>query len=197
MSALNKIIVEILAQANIQADGIISEANKKAVEILEKGQADREEWKRQFDETTEQECREILNRAESADRQNRRRALLHARGQVIDEIIVEAKAKIEGLPDKEYFDLLFRLFEKNAQPLDGVIRFAPADYERIPDGFLERCKQVFPGHALGLSGDMEDIQNGFVIQYGNILQNCSIDGIFESERQMLRDKVYEVLTSDA
>ncbi|HHW45327.1 MAG TPA: hypothetical protein GXX17_00260 [Clostridiales bacterium] len=196
MSGLDKIIAAILEEAKAQADRIICEANQKAAEILEKGQAEREEWKRRFDETTEQECLEMINQAKSLSRQERRRALLGARGQVIDEIIAEAKAKIESLPDKEYFDLLLRLFEKNALPQDGVIRFAPADYKRIPDDFLERCKQVFPGNTLRLTGDMESIRNGFVIEYGDILQNCSIDSIFESERQMLRDKVNEVLTSE-
>lgn len=196
MNGLDKIIAQIIAEAKAQADSIIGEANQKAAEILEKGQAEHEEWKRRFDETTEQECLEMINQAKSAGRQDRRRALLLARGQVIDEIVAEAKAKIESLPDKEYFDLLFRLFEKNALPQDGVIRFSPADYKRIPDDFLERCRQVFPGNTLRLTGDMEDIHNGFVIEYGKILQNCSIDSIFESERQLLRDKVNEVLISE-
>lgn len=197
MSGLDKIIAEILADAKAQADRILSESAEKAAEILEQGRAEREQWKHRFEEATEQECRELVSQADSAARQERRRALLKARGQVIDEIIAEAKAKIEALPDEEYFDLLFRLFEKNAQPLDGVIRFAPADYARLPEGFLERCRQVRPGYHLELAGDMESIRNGFVIEYGNILQNCSIDSIFESERQLLRDKVNEILTSQA
>ena len=197
MSGLDRIIAEILAKANEQADRIISDAHQKAAEISEKGRASREEWKHQFDETADRECHEITSRAQSANRQNRRRALLEARGQVIDEIIAEAKAQIESLPDKEYFDLMFSLFKKNAQPLDGVIRFAPADFARLPHDFSARCSQVFPECTLKLRGDMENISNGFVIEYGNILQNCSIDCIFESERQILWDKVNEILTSKA
>ncbi|MFA5561436.1 MAG: V-type ATP synthase subunit E [Eubacteriales bacterium] len=197
MSGLDNIIAEIAVQANGKADRILSEARQKAAEILEKGRAEREEWQHRLDETTEQECLDILTQAKSATRQERRRALLRARGQVIDEIIAEAKAKIESLPDTEYFDFLFRLFEKNAQPLDGLIRFAPADYAGIPGDFLARCRQVCPGSTLRLSGDMDTIRRGFVIEYGKVLQNCSIDAIFESERQRLRDTVNEVLTSDA
>lgn len=196
MSGLNKIMAEIMAKANNQSNEIINEANQKAAEITKKGQVEREEWKRQFEETVEQENREIISRAESTNRQSRRRALLSVRGEVIDEIIAEAKANIESLPTKEYFDFLFILFKKHAQPHDGVIHFAPADYAKIPDDFLERCNQVFPDYELGISGDREDIKRGFVIQYGNILQNCSMDAIFKSKRQTLRDKVYEVLTSD-
>ena len=197
MGALENIVAEILRQAGEQADAVINEAGEQAAAILERGRADREEWQRQFDETAEQEYREIAKQAESADRQARRQALLKERSRVIDEVIAGAKAKILDMPDKEYFDLLFRLYEKNALPLDGVIRFAPADFARITDGFLERCKQVFPDKTLELYGDMDSISRGFVIEYGNILQNCSIDGVFDSEGQTLRDKVHEALISDA
>ena len=137
MSALEKIINEILEQADAQAVGIINDANQKAAEILQKGQADRDEWKRQFDETAEQERRERLVRTESTNRQNRRRALLDARNQVIDEVIAEAKAKLTLDADKERFK---------------------------------------------------------VTQQGNILMNNTIEAIFEADKQMLRDKAYEVLS---
>ncbi len=196
MSGLDKIVAAIIEEAKAQADKIIEEAKLQAAEILEKGRAEGERFKRQFEETTEQECSKIIEQAKSLSRQERRRALLGARVQVINEIMAEAKTKIESLPDKEYFDFLLRLFEKNAQPLDGVIRFAPDDFERVPDGFLERCKQVYPDYNFRLTGDMESIGRGFVIDYGEILLDCSIDSVFESEKQMLTDKVNEVLTSE-
>jgi len=63
---------------------------------LKKGQADREEWKRHFEEAAEQERLEIVKQAESADRQSRRRALLEVRNQIIDEVIYEAREKLMG-----------------------------------------------------------------------------------------------------
>jgi len=197
MSTLDKIIEEILEQARGQADAIINGANEKAADIASQAQADRDEWKRQLDETAASENLERANRAESGRRQNRRRALLNARGQVIDAVIAYTKAKIIRLPDGEYSDFLFRLFEKNAQPLDGSIRVAPSDFARLRNDFLARCRSVFPENKLELSGDADGIENGFVIEYGNVIQNCSLDGIFEAEGQALRDRVNEVLTSGA
>ena len=139
MNGLDKIIEEILAQANTKANEILSEANEKTSEILEKGQIAREEWGQQFDEAAELECLELVKQGESANRQNRRRALLETRNQVIDEIIAEAKAKLTDEADKERFK---------------------------------------------------------ITEQENILLNNSIDAIFEAERQALRDKAYEVLTSE-
>ena len=196
MSALNKITEGILEQANEKANGILAEANKLAAEILLSGESDRAEQEALFEETSNHECREIADRASSADRQNRRRELLRVRNQVVGEVISEAKAKIAGMPDKDYFDFMFRLFEKNAQQVDGVIRFASADFNRIPGGFLDRCKQLTAGHALELSMDTDGISHGFVIQYGDIFQNCSLDSVFEAEEQALRDMAYAVLAGD-
>jgi len=195
MNALEKIIAEIGRQAQAKADGILEEARQKAAEISAKGDAARAWQQHQLEETAEQECRAIMSRAESADRQNRRRAVLQAHHEVIDEVLAEAKAKITGLPDDDYFDFLFRLFEKNAQPKDGIIRFAPKDAQRLPDGFIGRCKKVFPDHTLKLSDDTAGIENGFVIEYGPIIQNCSIEGIFETESQTLREKAYDILSA--
>ena len=196
MSALDRIIEGILEQANAKADGILAEANKLAAEILENGESDRAEQEALFEEAANRECREIADRASSADRQNRRRALLQIRNKAVDEVISEAKAKIAGMPEKEYFDFMFRLFEKNFQQVDGVIRFASTDFNRIPEGFLNRCKQLAPGHALELSEDTGGVGQGFVVQYGDIFQNCSLDSVFEAAEQELRDMAYAVLAGD-
>ena len=128
MSALDKIIEEILIQAGAEADGILHEAHQKAAAILEQGGADREEWKRKFDEIAEQEYREITNRAESVNRQSRRRALLEARNQVIDEVMTEAKATLVAQAEPERFKIVAQgnillnnsieaIFEAEWQPL--------------------------------------------------------------------------------
>jgi V/A-type H+-transporting ATPase subunit E len=197
MNALDRIIQEISKQSQAHAASLIHEAKQQADEILSKGRADRDQLQQQSEEADRREYLEIVKRSEDADRQSRRRALLKARNQAIDEVIAEAKAKIENLPDEEYFNFLFCLFEKNALPRNGVIRFGPVDYVRIPDSFLERCEQVFPDYALEMSGNIESMSHGFVIDYGNVLQNCLIEEIFVSEGQKLRDKVYAILTNEA
>ncbi|MCL2434319.1 MAG: V-type ATP synthase subunit E [Clostridia bacterium] len=196
MSALDRIIADIARQAREKADGILEEAGQRAAEIRALGEASCADKQREFDDATERECAQIKSRAESAHRQSRRRALLQAHHEVIDEVIAEAKAVILGLPEGDYFEFLFRLFEKSAQPKDGVIRFAPADATRLPDGFLARCGRVFPDNTLELLENADGIERGFIIEYGPVLQNCSVEGIFEAQGQTLREKAYEILDKD-
>ena len=194
MNSLDRILESIFKQADTKAEKILREANLKATRILVTGEFERTEQYRRYEQTAGLEYMDIENRASSGHRQDRRFALLKMQNDMIDEVINEAKEKILSLPDSEYMDFLFRLYNKNAQPKDGVVRFAPADYYRIHDSFFQRCKLVFPENSLSFSGDMESISHGFVIEYGNIIQNCSIEGIFEAEEQILRDKANEILT---
>lgn len=130
MSALDKIIEGILEQANEKAAGILAEANQKADEIIKKGEIDRTGRKQQFEEAAEVECREILNRAQSADRQSRRLALLEVRNQILDEVIEEAKTKLSSSANQDKFNMVWQgdilinnsvdaIFEAENQSLRG------------------------------------------------------------------------------
>ncbi|MCL1796393.1 MAG: V-type ATP synthase subunit E [Clostridia bacterium] len=196
MSALARVLDGITKKASEQADGILREAAQKAEEIRSKGEVERRSLGKRMEDAASRERGEVLSRARSADRQNRRRALLETRARAVSDVLCEAKEKLINLPDADYCDFLLRLFEKYAQPRDGIIRVGGADCARISDEFLDRCKRIYPGHALALFGEPSGTGHGFVIEYGNIVQNCMIDSIFESEAQALCDRAYEVLTTD-
>ena len=191
MNGLNKIIDEIVRGAEKEAAKIVDSASALTAENSVAARAEHELWKQEFLEPVRQECKDITRRFESKDRQKRRGELLKVRNRMIDEIITEAKAKIAELPDEEYFELLFRLFQKNSLQMDGVICFARAEYAKVPKDFIERCNNT--ACSIKMSEPVEEISNGFIIKYGNIIQNCSIDSIFESNWQLFRDKVNECL----
>ena len=48
---------------------------------------------------------------------------------------------------------------------------------------------------LHISGDTRDIDGGFVLTYGGIEENCSIDALFDAAHEVLQDKVQEILFS--
>jgi len=108
MSALDKIIEGILTQAQAEADGILAEAGRAAAGIQAKGLAKREDLQRQLEEASALECLEITKRAESANRQARRLALLAVRNQVIDEVMAEAKARLAEQADPERFQTVWQ-----------------------------------------------------------------------------------------
>lgn len=195
MSGLDKIADSILQEARQKADEILSKAKGKAAEI-EKDAAEKvEAFKRSSAEAAEREADKVFERFDSENRQQRKQALLRARSEVIADIIAQARAKIESLPDGEYFDLMRGICVKNAQKGEGKLYFAKRDNDRLPGDFVDRCNAEITNGSLTLAGSTDRIQSGFVIVYGKIEQNYSLDSIFEMNKNLIWDKVNEYLSA--
>ena len=195
MSTIENIIKEIMNQAQAQGDKAVSRAKERAEVIRKNEEQRRADWAADFDAHSATEASLLDEQLISADRQKRRRSLLETRNQVIEEIITEIQSGILAFPVEEYFAFLYKLFEQEAQDLDGIIRFGTADINRVPGDFVSRCQKLFPTHTLTLSNEPANMTNGFELQYGNVYHNCSVEGYFKTEKQVLRDKVNEILAS--
>lgn len=189
MSALDNITEEILKQADDQADEIINKATVKVSELQKDVKEKQDELLNEAKNMAENEHKKIISHSQSSDRQNRKQKLLSIKRKVIKDIVAESKNQIEKFPTKEYFDLLLMLFEKNAlKDQDGDIYFSKNDLKRLPKDFIKRCNEKLSEASIRLAGESENINNGFLIIYGKIEINCSIDSIFESNSQLLEDK---------
>jgi len=192
MSALNRILNEIDQLAAETKEHILAQAQQTAAEITAQSAQECHALEQQMQQQAQLLYTEAQQRAQSSNRLARRRALLQARNEVIDDVIAQAKDQIITMPQEDYFELLFHLFEQNAQPLDGVLHIGAADFDAMPPGFVARLQQVQPDHSLALA-EQNPAGHGFVIEYGNVLYNCMIDAIFQAQWQALRDKIHEVL----
>ncbi len=93
--------------------------------------------------------------------------------------------------------MILKLAVKSAQSGEGEILFSAKDLARLPQGFEEKLNAALKGRgaALRISGDARDIDAGFVLTYGGIEENCSIDALFDSAHELLQDKAQEILFS--
>lgn len=189
MDGVEKIIDAIAAETQAKADEITGAATEKAEGILKKAGEEQDALVKRLTAQAETESRQIIERGAAADRQNRKQALLKVRQSAIEGAIAAAKETVLSLPPGEYFDFLYKIFVKNARAENGKIYFAPRDFERLPDGYIDRLNSGLGKGAVELAGNTNAIANGFIITYGKIEQNCSVDGIFESNRNELSDAV--------
>ena len=69
------------------------------------------------------------------------------------------------------------------------------DLERMPAGFREEIKSLAQkkGGVLEISGETRNIDGGFILIYGGIEENCSIDAMFAGKRDELLDQVRKIL----
>lgn len=188
MSSLDKITDKIIEQANEKANKILHQAEVKVKEIQERVKNEQNSLIAETKIIAEKEHKIVIEQSESSDRQERRQQLLAVKRKCIRQVISESKQQIESLPKKEYFDLLLRLFKRNALPDNGKIYFSRLDSRRVPVDFIKQCNEFLKEGSVELAGENKTINNGFVITYGKVEIDCSIDSIFKSNSQILEDK---------
>lgn len=194
--AVDKIIDQILAKAQAESDAIIEEANKKAEEILRESETETAGLTASIKAKSDAELKGFESRIESSMDLNRRRALLAARQEVITDVLGKAYDRLDKQSDDRYFEMILKLLSKNVQPMEGKIAFSSRDMSRLPSGFEAQCNEAAKaaGGSLVLSDTPRSIENGFVLIYGDIEENCSLRALFDASRDELTDLVHGILS---
>ncbi len=189
MSGLDKISDTIVKEAEKKAEDILAQAKAEAQSIAGGAQKTIDAERQKYADMAKRETEAVNSRFASENRQKRSQALLKTKRMVIEDTIAKAKEKIKALPDGGYFDFLRGVLVKNARQAEGELYLAQKDFERMPKDFIAKCNAEIKGGSVKLAGPTGAIANGFMIVYGKIEQNCSIDSIFESNNNLLEDTV--------
>ena len=122
MAGLDKILSEISAEANADAEAILSEARKEAEAIRAEAEQEAAESAERFSREAAKRADDRKSRAVSAAALKKRQLLLAEKQHLIGEVLDKAKKAFLALPDDQYFDAVIRLVEKNALAQPGQIR---------------------------------------------------------------------------
>jgi V/A-type H+-transporting ATPase subunit E len=194
LTGLDKIISEIMQESEQEVRGILDNANEEARQILESAKEKSEETVKNINALSMQRTSELEAGFKIAlDTQNRRRILEKKQG-LIAETLLKAKEMLYGLSDGEYFDLLLKLAVKSAQSGEGTLFLNARDKQRLPDDFEAKLNAALPrGTSLKLSGATVGIDGGLLLEYGDVVENCSIESIFNARFDEFSDIVRGVL----
>ncbi len=169
---------EIILGANNEANEMVSAAKKEAQEILDDYKA-----------KTEKKTTEILSRIKASDEIEKKRAELFRKQEVIKTILETARNDIKGQSDDDYFTFLGKVLTKHAQDKNGTVILSNRDFESMTKSF----KALLVEKGLEAKTGNMDERNGFVIVYGNIEINCTVDAIFDAEAEELSDMLNKFL----
>lgn len=184
MTGLDKILDRIKAESELAVAEIITGAEEKCREIENEAQRRVQDEISKLEARTEEECRQIAKRAKSSAEHIRAQNLLRSKREIIAGVIKEAENKLLGLPDAEYFEMMQKLFDKNADGT-GEIIFNEADRKRLPSSF------DLKGHRL--SEKCGSFSGGFILSYGDVEINCTVSALFEGACDELSDTVNGIL----
>lgn len=194
MTGLDKIVQQIRDEAQRAANDTLDKARAQALDITSKAGVEAAARRDAIRAQSENEVKSLLTAAESAAELAKRRELLSAKQEIIGQIIAETQADIYAMSDDEYFALILKMVKKYSLPQKGEIIFSKKDLARMPSGFAAKISSNANGE-LKVSGETRPIEGGFVLIYGGIEENCSVEALFYAAREQLQDKVSEILFS--
>lgn len=195
MSGLDEILNLIEAQQKQTEESIIKAAVSKADAIKAEGDSKAQKAYDDFmKKSSAQAEKDYENACNSADAAMKRRILACKVG-LIDQTVEKTVSRLKKLPEKEYFELILKLAERHIRPEQGMISFGKSDLSRIPADFENRLSELAKKKSgqIILSKEAADIEDGFILTYGLISENCSFRSIIESEKEAVRDTAARVL----
>lgn len=195
VAGLDKIIDEILAEAKNQAENRIEAANKEAEAILAEVKKECEAMAQEASDK-EKAMKELQeSRMQSSMEQQRKRAILRAKQEVIREVIDSVYQFLKHQETEDYFENIKKCIQTYALPEAGEIYFSKEDLERMPLGF-ERTIELAAseaGGSLRLMKETRPIEDGFILVYGGIEENCTFRAIIDAKKDELQDTVHQIL----
>lgn len=195
MTGLEKVKSQILDEARAAADEKLAKAKSQAEEIVSRAQSEAAKMSESISQRSAVEAANYRERVASSIDLQRRTKILAAKQEMIAEVLDKAYASLNDMPAEEYFAMLKKLAAKYVLPQDGEIFFSPADLKRMPAGFEAEIKALAgeKGGSLTFSEEGRNIENGFVLAYGGIDENCTLKAMFDAKRDELSDKVHQIL----
>ncbi len=195
MAGLDNMKHQILDEAQTAADRKVQEANAQADEIIDQAKAEAAKISESIFQKSEAEVENYRERILSSIDLQKRTKILEAKQEMIGEVLDKSYESLAGMEPEAYFNMLLKLLGKYALPQEGEIFFSQADIKRMPSGYEAEIMKAAKakGGSLKVSEEGRNIENGFVLAYGGIEENCTLRAMFDEKRDELSDKVRELL----
>lgn len=189
MAGVDNIVKEILQEAEEAAQALLKEAQEQADALSKEGAAADEKTLAAEKQKAEKSVADLKERAVSQAALRKRQAILKAKQGIIDEAIHKAYMKLSTQDTADYFSMVKTLVEKKVRSGAGEIQFNETDLKAVPAGFADELSKIAKGvgGTLVVSDKSVKIRSGFILSYGGIEENCSLDAIFAEKAETLRD----------
>ena len=116
MTGLEKIVEQILEEANTQSDMILEDAQKKADQIIEDAKVEADKIKAGSAEKVSHVKADGMARAKSSADLKKRQTVLKAKQEIINEVIGKAYNGMIDMEVDRYFHMMERMIGNAVQP---------------------------------------------------------------------------------
>ena len=188
MSGLDKITNMITEEATEECQKILKDASDEIKNIIASARKEANKVSREIVDKAKKEADLITATAKGKAESISRNRYLEIRNAILNDVISAAYLEIEKFSDEEYFELIKKLLIKYIQPGECTMFLNGYDLGRLPEDFeIEINTAVFEKSAVYVSKQAVDIENGFILSYGQIEINCTFKAIFDENMDNLKD----------
>ncbi len=197
MNGAEKIKDRILADARDLCNKILEDARHEAQSII--GNAEKEAFKKVtvMTEKAKEETIQIKQRFNAVSGLEDRKNALKARQDSVDEAFDAALARLAALPEDQYVQLLEEILVDVARDEAGTLVLNERDKGRLGQSFVsqmnDKLAKAGKKAKLSLSEDVLKSRGGFVIRYGDMELNCTLEVLMTLARPVLEPEVAAIL----
>lgn len=190
MKGLENIVREIERSAQAEAASIVAQATKEAEEIVSLSREQAQKEKQELLEETRTNTQWMISQSDSGAIQQHRQQILSTKQEILQETLEKAKKTINNLSREEYYLLLSEMAARTEGKGPVRLQMNQRDLEDVPESFLKS----FPSDLeIVLEEIPAEITGGFILNFGNVYDNLSIDSIFERNHNKIYDILREIL----
>ena len=195
MGGLEEILNQIKADADEEAADILAKAQDTCDSIKENAQIEIDKIETAGTKKAESEEKLLFSKIKSAAGMEAKQKYLEAKQKIISDIVNKAYNKMVNASDEEYFGYLIKMTEEYAQPTEGKMCLNKKDLERLPKDFQEKISEAANKNngKLLVSNEPINIENGMILDYGDIVENCTFDAVFHNKKDDLQDEINRFL----
>ncbi len=194
MTGLDRIIEKILEQSQKNCDEIIKQASLEVKKIISEARAEANAESEKIISDAQKTASRKQAVSKSTAESITRNRYLEIRNAILNDIISAAYLEIEKFSDEEYFAMLKKLCIKNVQTGECEMYLNGYDMGRLPDDFeMSINSEIYEKGAVHISSTPADIENGFILSYGDIEINCTLKAVFDENMDSLKDMLSTAL----
>lgn len=194
MAGLEKIIERIEQTSNSDCEAILAKANADAKKLVDEAVKKAEEKTALILQKADEQCALINEKAASSSDFSAKKIILTAKNEYLAKVISDALDEMNNMSDEKYLNAVKSLVKKYAESGEGVVCFNKKNLARIPDGFEKELNAVVSENSsIKISSEPNDIDEGFLLCYNDIEQNCTFKALVEESLDDIRDALYQQL----
>ena len=182
-----QVVEKILSEAQVEADGILSEAKEKVAAEESSLKSTLADYRKESESLAAAAGAEKKSRMLATARMELRKEELFVRQGLLDEVFEKASEHVIALSDEAYCELMESLLVKAVETGNEEVVVSKNE-SRLDERFV---KQVNRNLGPGFKGNLQfgqdrcDISGGFILRRGKVQTNVSVEVLISEARQEL------------